>query len=174
MRSSVSRPAGAASAAPGPGRRSAQASSVAAGTAHLRRARTPSAPSPVTTSRASTLRLVGTSWPGPRVVPGVAEAADRQPELGDQPVAEARGVHAGDPHRAVGAAHLDPAAVGHLERAAAVGGDPRPVAVGRDRDGQHGVGVVTSGRAKSAWALVGTSSRASTSGQTTGPPAEKA
>src|SRR5690606_35634423 len=36
------------------------------------------------------------------------------------------------------------------------------------------VGEVTSGLAKSAWALIGTISSASTSGQTTGPPAEKA
>ena len=35
-------------------------------------------------------------------------------------------------------------------------------------------GEVTSGRANSACALLGTSSSASTSGQTTGPPAEKA
>ena len=34
------------------------------------------------------------------------------------------------------------------------------------------VGAVTSGRANSAWALSGTSSSASTSGHTTGPPAE--
>ena len=36
------------------------------------------------------------------------------------------------------------------------------------------VGAVTSGRLKRACALIGTSSNASTSGQTTGPPAEKA
>ena len=35
------------------------------------------------------------------------------------------------------------------------------------------VGATTSGRAKSAWALIGTSSNASTPGQTTGPPALK-
>ena len=36
------------------------------------------------------------------------------------------------------------------------------------------VGAVTSGRLNSACALIGTSSSASTSGQTTGPPAENA
>ncbi len=35
-------------------------------------------------------------------------------------------------------------------------------------------GDTTIGPAKRAWALIGTSSRASTSGQTTGPPAENA
>ena len=35
------------------------------------------------------------------------------------------------------------------------------------------VGATTSGRANSAWALIGTISRASTPGQTTGPPALK-
>ena len=35
------------------------------------------------------------------------------------------------------------------------------------------VGATTIGRAKSAWALSGTMSRASTSGHTTGPPALK-
>ncbi len=36
------------------------------------------------------------------------------------------------------------------------------------------VGATTSGRANRAWAQIGASSRASTSGQTTGPPAENA
>jgi len=36
------------------------------------------------------------------------------------------------------------------------------------------VGAVTSGRLKSACALIGTSNRASTSGHTTGPPPENA
>ena len=35
-------------------------------------------------------------------------------------------------------------------------------------------GATTSGRANRAWALIGTTRRASTVGQTTGPPAEKA
>ena len=112
---------------------------------------------------------------GAGVVPGVAEAADRQAELGDQPVAEGGGVHAGDPDRPVGAADVDPAAVGDLDER---GGRRRRPGPGCRRPGTATVstefGEVTSGRAKSACALLGTSSSASTSGQTTGPPAEKA
>ena len=139
IRSSVSRPGarrGRSRRAPGGGalrRRRARRHRLTS-----RSAAPSTSPSPSTMSRVRTLRLVNSSWPGP-AVPGVAEAAHRQAELGDQPVAEGRGVHAGDPHRPVRPADVDPAAVGDLDDPAAVGGDPGAVAVGGDGDGQHRV-----------------------------------
>src|SRR4051794_27498010 len=58
---------------------------------------------------------------------GVAEPADRQPELGHQPVTEVRRVHAGDAHRTLRATDVDPPADRHLDAAPPVGGDAGPV-----------------------------------------------
>src|SRR4051794_33667278 len=48
-------------------------------------------------------------------VPRLPESADRQPELGDQPVSEGGGVHPGDPNGAIGPADLDAPAVGDVD-----------------------------------------------------------
>ena len=107
----------------------------------------------------------------PAVPPGgAAPALDRQVELRDEPVRERRGRQPGQPHRRLAAAHLDPRARRQVDRAApSHHRTPAPSFSGSTSTASRELGPTTSGRANSAWALMGTSSIASTSGHTTGP-----
>ena len=105
-------------------------------------------------------------------------AAPRHPVTGRSNFATSRSVKGASCSRAsrtgrCPAAYLDPCARRQVDRTAAVApehpADPR--ARQRPRPPASSRGEATIGRANRAWALIGTSSSASTSGQTTGPPA---
>ena len=104
-----------------------------------------------------------------------APAADRQVELRHQPVGEGCLVESRQADRRLPAAYLDPRPGRQVHGAAAVAPQDagrRPCARGPPRPGPRS-GATTMGRAKSAWALIGTISSASTPGHTIGPPALK-
>ena len=125
--------------------------------------------------RGSSVVAVAVAWPARAASsqPGLAAPAlDRQVELGHEPVGERRGRQPGQAHRRLAARTPRSArrGAGRPARGRRTTARRCPRVSGTTSTASWESGPSTSGRANSAWALIGTSSSASTSGQTTGPP----